>query len=73
MYSLKPGNWPSQPLYLKIHSGCYARENPSEETISKSNQITDLHETINLLMKQSRSAMLQQKHLYLEPSIFMPR
>ena len=48
MYSLKPGNWPSQPLYLKIHSGCYARENPSEETISKSNQITDLHETINL-------------------------
>ena len=47
MYSPKPGNWPSQHLYLKMNSGCQARENPSEETKSESNQIRELHETIN--------------------------
>ena len=37
-YSPKPGNWPTQHLYLKVNNGCHARGNLSEETISKNNQ-----------------------------------
>ena len=47
MYSPKPGNWPSQHLYLKIDSVGSIRDNFSEETISESTQIRELHETIN--------------------------
>ena len=32
-------------LHLKINSGCHAKENPFEETISESSQIRELHET----------------------------
>ena len=52
IHSSKPGNWPSQHLCLKINTGCHAGENPSEETISESNQIRELHETINLLNEE---------------------
>ena len=43
-YSPKPGNI---HLYLKINSGCHARQNLSEETVYESSQIRELHETIN--------------------------
>ena len=49
MYSPKPGNWLLQHVYLKINTGCHARENPYEEAISESSQIRELHETIKLL------------------------
>ena len=39
--------WSLQYLYLKIYSGCHAREISFEQTISKSSQIRELHETIN--------------------------
>ena len=50
-YSPKPGDCALQHLYLKINTGCHARENPSEETISESSQISELHETMKLLKK----------------------
>ena len=40
----KPGNWP-QHLYLKISTGCHAKENSSEEIISESSQIREFHKT----------------------------
>ena len=49
------GNWTpgncghcNTSTHLKINSGCHAIENPSEETISESSQIRELHETINI-------------------------
>ena len=36
MYLLKPRNWPSQHLYLKINSGFHARKNLSEGKILRS-------------------------------------
>ena len=38
----------SPHLHLKINSGCHARENLFEETISENSQIGELHETINI-------------------------
>ena len=35
----KPGNWPSQHLYLKINSGFHARKNPSKATLSESSHV----------------------------------
>ena len=35
----------TEHLYLKINSGCHAKENPFEGTISESSQIRELHET----------------------------
>ena len=52
MHSPKPGNRPSQNLYLKINTGCYARENPFEDTISENSQTRKLHETIKLLHEE---------------------
>ena len=48
MYLPKPGNWPSQHLYLKINTGYNASENPSEETISECSQIRELNQKIKL-------------------------
>ena len=49
------GNWTpgncghcNTSTHLKINSGCHAIENLSEETISESSQIRELHETINI-------------------------
>ena len=49
MYSPKPRSQQLRHLYLKINTGQYARENPSEEAISESTQIRELHETIKFL------------------------
>ena len=65
MYSPKTGNWSSQNLDISENTGCHARENSSEETISENSQIWELHETIKLLHEEVSSAMLQQKNLYL--------
>ena len=46
MFSPKHGNWPPQHLYLKINSRFHARENFSEETVSESSQIRELHEIL---------------------------
>ena len=48
MCSPKPGNWPSQHLYLKTNFGCHVREDLSEETTSESCQNGELQETIKL-------------------------
>ena len=52
MYSPKPGNWPSQHLYLKINNGFHSRENLFEETIFESSQIKELGEPRKLLNKE---------------------
>ena len=44
MHSPKPGTW----LLQHEDSGCQAKENPSEETISESSQIRELNQPINL-------------------------
>ena len=52
LYSLKPGNLPSQHLYLKRSTVCHARANPSEETLSESSQIRELYEAIKILSEE---------------------
>ena len=49
------GNWTpgscghcNTSTHLKINSGCHAIENLTEETLSESSQIRELHETINI-------------------------
>ena len=43
---------PWQHLYLKLNSGCHAREDLSEETIYESSQVRELHEANKLLNEE---------------------
>ena len=45
--NLETNHSASISLHLKINSGFHARENFSEETMSESSQIRELHDSIN--------------------------
>ena len=47
MYSPRPENWPYRSATVSENGGFHAGEDPSEATVLESNQIRELHETIN--------------------------